>query len=1010
MPTLLTTLRAKLLFGYGLVLLLLVGDCSLAYYNALSNEQAAQRVAHSESALRVANEARQTVDDVEQRYLQYLATGSPDVLAAYEADWRRFPSQIDVLLDLSIDDPEQLRLWRAIRSDLEQIRRDVLDPGIAVRGRLFSGAARQSDVDRLSAATVEQDPFAGIRAEFAIGVEYERQEMLQHTLAVDDANETLKNVLLWGTAIAVMVTIVVAWVLASNIARAVERLAGSAQAIAAGKLHQRVNLHRDDEIGHAAAAFDLMAAALERDVAALEHSEARYRELVSRAGDLVYQADAEGRFTWVNPVATSILGYDQDALVGRHYTELIHPEDRDSIRRAYGLQFARKTPNKYTEFRAIKHDGSAVWLGQNVQLVTSPDGDFTFQAIARDITDRKRAENALNSLQHQTETILNSTAEGIYGVTTDGRCSIVNPTTARLTGYEIDELRGSRIHDLVHHTRADGTPYRLADCPAIQAMRTGEPCDVRNEVFWRKDGTSFPVEYSVVPIREGGAITGAVFSFRDITERRAIERLKDEFISVVSHELRTPLTSIRGSLGLLSAGLLGPISDRATRMVEVAVSNTDRLIRLINDILDIERIESGRVTMDKHWTDARDLVLRSIESIRAVADAARVEVEADVEPILLRADPDRVQQTLTNLIGNSIKFSPAGSTIAVRGRRAADHVLLSVEDQGRGIPADKLERIFGRFEQVDASDAREKGGSGLGLAIARSIVEQHGGRIWAESTPGQGSTFYFTIPLSSTALGGAERSSDGTTPTILICDDDPDIVEVVGEMLARNGFRPIGAFSGEEALHKAAQEQPSAILLDLAMPGMTGWETLLLLKEDAETRDIPVVILSGLERAPNEPAGGHEEWITKPVSADSLRTMLDRVLARRAGPARILVVEDDVDLAGVLSETFRHYGIETHHATTGEEAITISQTVNPDLLLLDLALPSGSGFDVVDWFRQHDRLRRVAVVAYTARDLNLDERRNLELGPTEFLTKGRMTPDEVRRRVLTLLERVVPAA
>ena len=239
-------------------------------------------------------------------------------------------------------------------------------------------------------------------------------------------------------------------------------------------------------------------------------------------------------------------------------------------------------------------------------------------------------------------------------------------------------------------------------------MERGVPIEASDEVYWRKDGTSFPVEYSVVPIREGVVVVGAVLSFRDITERRAIERMKDEFISIVSHELRTPLTSIRGSLGLLAAGLLGPISERATRMVDIAVTNTDRLVRLINDILDIERIESGRVVMDKQWTDARDLVLRSIDAVRGTVEEARVSVVPDVEPILLRADPDRVQQTLTNLIGNAIKFSPTDSVIDVRARRTAQEVLFSVRDRGRGIPSARLETIFGRFEQVDASDARER--------------------------------------------------------------------------------------------------------------------------------------------------------------------------------------------------------------------------------------------------------------------------------------------------------------
>jgi signal transduction histidine kinase len=269
------------------------------------------------------------------------------------------------------------------------------------------------------------------------------------------------------------------------------------------------------------------------------------------------------------------------------------------------------------------------------------------------------------------------------------------------------------------------------------------------DVFWRKDGSSFPVEFTAVPIHEDGAITGIVVTFHDITERRAIDRMKNEFISIASHELRTPLTSIRGSLGLIGSGLLGPLPERAEHMAKMAISNADRLIRLINDILDIERIESGRATMELRPTDLADVVSQAIESIAAAADAARVTLITDVEAFTVEADADRVQQTLVNLIGNAIKFSPPGSTVAVNARASGSEAVISVRDTGRGIPADKLATIFERFEQADSSDARQKGGSGLGLAISRSIVQQHGGRIWAASTLGEGSTFSFTLPLAN---------------------------------------------------------------------------------------------------------------------------------------------------------------------------------------------------------------------------------------------------------------------
>ena len=230
---------------------------------------------------------------------------------------------------------------------------------------------------------------------------------------------------------------------------------------------------------------------------------------------------------------------------------------------------------------------------------------------------------------------------------------------------------------------------------------------------------------------------------------RESERLKDEFLSVVGHELRTPLTSIRGSLGLLEGGVLGELSPDAANMVAVAVINTDRLVRLINDILDIERMAAGRLSLDPAKVDAAELVNQSIQVVQAMADAAEVKVHSDVQPLAVFADADRIIQTLVNLFGNAVKFSPKGSVVTVTVTHDNDHALFSVRDTGRGIPSDRLDGIFERFRQVDASDSREKGGTGLGLPIARGIVEQHGGHIWAESSQGEGSTLRFTLPLAS---------------------------------------------------------------------------------------------------------------------------------------------------------------------------------------------------------------------------------------------------------------------
>jgi signal transduction histidine kinase len=234
--------------------------------------------------------------------------------------------------------------------------------------------------------------------------------------------------------------------------------------------------------------------------------------------------------------------------------------------------------------------------------------------------------------------------------------------------------------------------------------------------------------------------------FQDVTKRREVDRMKNEFISVVSHELRTPLTSIRGSLGLLAGGALRKEPDKADRMLDIALKNTERLVRLINDILDIEKIESGKISLDIQPIDAADLVMQAAATMHAMAEANHVRL--DIRPAVgtVYADRDRMLQTLTNLLSNAIKFSKAENRVSLLAEKRGAGLLIRVRDQGRGIPAHKLQSIFERFQQVDASDSREKGGTGLGLAICRSIVQQHGGAIWVDSAEGKGSEFFVLLP------------------------------------------------------------------------------------------------------------------------------------------------------------------------------------------------------------------------------------------------------------------------
>jgi signal transduction histidine kinase len=288
-------------------------------------------------------------------------------------------------------------------------------------------------------------------------------------------------------------------------------------------------------------------------------------------------------------------------------------------------------------------------------------------------------------------------------------------------------------------------------------VRTGATVRVSNEVFWRKDGTSFPVEYVVRPQIDSQSENnstgrnpkpvGVVVAFRDTTERRALDRMKDEFISTVSHELRTPLTSLRAALGLVSGGALEKKPEKKQQMLNVAVGNTDRLIRLVNDFLDIERISSGNAELHSTTVSAKYLFDRATSLQQAAAEKSDIQFDIQPNDVQVYADPDRILQALTNLISNAIKYSPAGGTIYLTAKQTDENeARFVVHDQGRGIPQDKLETVFERFRQVDASDSREMGGTGLGLAICRSIIQQHGGRIWASSPPGHGAFFHFTLP------------------------------------------------------------------------------------------------------------------------------------------------------------------------------------------------------------------------------------------------------------------------
>jgi signal transduction histidine kinase/DNA-binding response OmpR family regulator len=513
-----------------------------------------------------------------------------------------------------------------------------------------------------------------------------------------------------------------------------------------------------------------------------------------------------------------------------------------------------------------------------------------------------------------------------------------------------------------------------------------------------------------------------------LVQRSELDKIKDEFISTVSHELRTPLTSIRGALGLLSAGLMGNVDAKAQNLLRIAVTNTDRLIRLINDILDIERMESGRATLHVRRCNLRELVQQGVDTMTAMADAAGVALElivtAPTDAVALDGDPDRILQVVTNLLSNAIKFSPPKTLVRVYIEADPDWLTLRVSDEGRGIPVDKLETIFDRFQQVEASDARQKGGTGLGLAICKTIVQQHNGTIWAESNTqqkrGPGASLIVAFPRiarpHTAPSPAAQKPALRPAPnrgTIIVCDDDAAIRTIVSEHLERHGYRILEADNGERAIALASSNSIQAVLLDLYMPGLSGWETLQRLKDSPDTERIPVVVLSVLSPSAGriKDAGPQlipQGWVQKPFDEDRLLAELSRVLHTGHGSSHVLLVEDDADLAAVIIAGFEEAQVRVDHANTRQSAMDHCRTDRPALIILDLTLPDGDGFSLVEWLRQQPDLLSLPLVVYSGRDLADAEMTKLRLGPTDFLTKAKVQPSEVEELVLSIVQHLRP--
>ncbi|MGD2184212.1 PAS domain S-box protein [Lusitaniella coriacea] len=479
---------------------------------------------------------------------------------------------------------------------------------------------------------------------------------------------------------------------------------------------------------------------------ALRESEQRYATLTEVSPVGLFHTNVFGNCLYVNERWCKIAGMTLEQATGQGWGNAIHPQDRERVYREWHRAVQNNRPFQL-EYRFQRPDGVVTWVFGQAVTETNADGKIVgFVGTITDISARKQAEAIVLESERRWRTLLENVRMLVVALKRDGTIEYANPFLLELTGYTASEVVGQNWFEIfIPRTQQPKMRQIFAN------IMNRESYPYHQNTILTRSGEEKAIAWNNTLLQDiQGEPMGMTSIGEDITERHAIERMKDEFISVVSHELRTPLTSIHGALNLLSTGLVKPESERGQHVITIASESSERLTRLVNDILELERLESGKIQLSPEWFNAAEVVCQATEQIQVMANRAEIELAVTVPEIELYLDRDRLLQVLTNLLSNAIKFSPNGSTVELTAAPTdpspIPQIHFCVQDCGRGIPPEKLDSIFERFHQVDASDSRQKGGTGLGLAICRSIVEQHGGTIGVESTLSKGSHFYFTLP------------------------------------------------------------------------------------------------------------------------------------------------------------------------------------------------------------------------------------------------------------------------
>lgn len=729
--------------------------------------------------------------------------------------------------------------------------------------------------------------------------------------------------------------------------------------------------------------------------AALHVSRERLRTVVSNAPIALLATNQTGTITLSTGTILHRLGRSELDLVGQSAFEVYAhiPAFVRDLRSALA-------GNTFTN--SIEHQGFIFEVRYSLKMDVNqhPIGVI---CVATDVTEQRQAEEALRQSEilrrseEKNRALLNAIPDEIFRIHRDGICLDFKPSTTEKALVSVDTIVGKRLAEIF--------PPAVAQQFAVFLKRALDTNHA--QVFDYHLQGDKPIDYEARVVVNGSDEVLAIV--RDISERKKVERLKNEFVSTVSHELRTPLTSIRGSLGLIIGGIAGELPTEAQELVDIAYKNTERLILLINDILDIEKIESGKMSFALRPVELMPLVEQAIAANQAYAEQFNVTLllTATLPDVEVNVDSQRLIQVLTNLLSNAAKFSPPGETVAVSVTQQDQMIRISVKDQGSGIPQEFRDRIFQKFAQADSSDARQKGGTGLGLSIAKAIIERLNGQIGFETEPNVGTTFYCDLPQwLPPACDRPEIQASPqllqyipSTARILVCEDDPDIAMLLKLMLHQSGFEVDTACNAEAAKELLEENIYQVMTLDLALPGQDGISLIRELQLHEQTRLLSIVVVSAKAEQGREELGeagfAVVDWLDKPIDKERLVRVCQQIVLQSNRKPKILHIEDNTDVTQVIGMMLKH-DAEIHYATSLRQARQKLEADRFDLIILDISLPDGSGLELLPLINCDGVA--IPVVLFSAREISLEMAQKV----TTSLVKSRTSNQELLNAIRSL--------